>query len=117
VYLNEPKKPKVYTAEFRESSVKLAIESDKPIAQTARDIGANENTLHTWMGNILLKTLTVTLRLLAKRWLMLSAELKELDASLDHLTSLSAKRLRSQFGVGPQTAAVLIAVAGDIQNV
>lgn len=64
-------------------------------------------------GNILLKTLTVTLRLLAKRWLMLSAELKELDASLDHLTSLSAKRLRSQFGVGPQTAAILIAVAGD----
>jgi len=31
-------KPKVYTAEFRESSVKLATESDKPVAQTARDI-------------------------------------------------------------------------------
>jgi len=31
-------KPKVYTAEFRESSVKLVTESDKPIAQTARDI-------------------------------------------------------------------------------
>ncbi len=27
-------------------------------------------------GNVLLKTLTATLRLLAKRWLMLSAELK-----------------------------------------
>lgn len=38
-------KPKVYTAEFRESSVKLATESDKPVAQTARDIGVNENTL------------------------------------------------------------------------
>ncbi len=38
------KKPKVYTAEFRESSVKLATESDKPVAQTARDIGVNENT-------------------------------------------------------------------------
>jgi hypothetical protein len=35
-------KPKVYTAEFRESSVKLATESDKPVAQTARDIGVNE---------------------------------------------------------------------------
>lgn len=44
---------------------------------------------------------------------MLSAELKELDAALDHLTSQSAKRLRNQFGVGPQTAAILIAVAGD----
>ena len=43
-------KPKVYTAEFRESSVKLATESDKPIAQTARDIGVNENTLHTWIN-------------------------------------------------------------------
>lgn len=41
-------KPKVYTAEFRESAVKLANDSDKPIAQTARDIGVNENTLHTW---------------------------------------------------------------------
>ena len=44
---------------------------------------------------------------------MLSAELKELDAALDQLTSQSAKRLRNQFGVGPQTAAILISVAGD----
>ncbi len=43
-------KPKVYTAEFRELSVKLAIESDKPVAQTARDIVVNENTLHTWIN-------------------------------------------------------------------
>ena len=51
--------------------------------------------------------------MLAKRWLMLSAELKELDATLDRLTSQSAKRLRNQFGVGPQTAATLIAAARD----
>jgi transposase len=61
----------------------------------------------------LLKTLTVTLKLLAKRWVQLAAELKELDAALDRLTSQAAKRLREQFGVGPQTAAILIAVAGD----
>lgn len=61
----------------------------------------------------LLRTLTTTLRLLAKRWLMLAAELKELDAALAHLTSESAPHLREQFGVGPQTAATLIAVAGD----
>ena len=36
-------RPKVYTAEFRESSVKLAPESDKQVAQTARDTGINEN--------------------------------------------------------------------------
>jgi hypothetical protein len=35
-------KPKVYTAEFREPAVKLANDSDKPVAQTARDIGVNE---------------------------------------------------------------------------
>jgi transposase len=43
-------KPKVYTAEFKESAVKLANESSKPIAQTARDIGVNENTLPTWIS-------------------------------------------------------------------
>jgi transposase len=43
-------KPKVYSAEFRESAVKLANESDKSIAQTARDLGINENTLHTWIS-------------------------------------------------------------------
>ncbi len=61
----------------------------------------------------LLKTLTTALRLLAKRWLMLVAELKELDAALEQLTTTSAPHLREQFGVGPQTAATLIAVAGD----
>lgn len=61
----------------------------------------------------LLQTLTATLKLLAKRWLMLVAELKELDDALESLTSRSAKRLRQQFGVGPQTAATLMAVAGD----
>jgi len=61
----------------------------------------------------LLQTLTVTLRLLAKRWQALSDELSTLDTMLDRLTSQHAKRLRARFGVGPQTAAVLVAVAGD----
>lgn len=43
-------KPKVYTAEFRESAVKLANETDKSVAQTARELGINENTLHTWIN-------------------------------------------------------------------
>lgn len=62
---------------------------------------------------VLLQTLTTTLRLLAKRWLTLAAELKELDASLETLTNVSAPHLRAQFGIGPQTAAVLIAAAGN----
>lgn len=61
----------------------------------------------------LLQALTMTLRLLAKRWLMLAAELKDLDATLEQLTNQFAPHLRDQFGVGPQTAAILIAVAGD----
>jgi transposase len=39
-----------YPAEFKKRAVKLAVESDQPIAQTARDLGVNENTLHTWIG-------------------------------------------------------------------
>jgi transposase len=43
----------------------------------------------------------------------LTAELRELDATLEHLTKQSARRMRKQFGVGPQSAATLLAVAGD----
>jgi transposase len=41
---------KKYSAAFKERAVKLAVESEQPIAQTARDLGVNENTLHTWLG-------------------------------------------------------------------
>ena len=41
---------KKYPAAFKERAVKLAVESEQPIAQTARDLGVNENTLHTWIG-------------------------------------------------------------------
>ncbi|THJ37429.1 IS110 family transposase, partial [Aeromonas veronii] len=54
----------------------------------------------------LLHTLTTTLCLLAKRWLLLADEVEKLDAMLDALTHQHARRLREQFGVGPQTAAV-----------
>ena len=41
---------KGYPAAFKERAVKRAVESEQPIAQTARDLGVNENTLHTWIG-------------------------------------------------------------------
>ena len=41
------KKVKNYTAEFKESAVKLAVESDKSVTETARELGVNINTLHT----------------------------------------------------------------------
>jgi transposase len=47
---DQTKKPNSYTSEFKESAVKLAVESDQPIAQTARDLGLNPNTLHTWIS-------------------------------------------------------------------
>jgi transposase len=43
-------KQKVYSAEFRASAVKLATESDQSIAQTAKDLGINVKTLHTWIS-------------------------------------------------------------------
>ena len=46
----EKRKFKIYSAEFRASSVKLAIDSDLPVAQTAKDLGINPNTLHTWIN-------------------------------------------------------------------
>jgi hypothetical protein len=61
----------------------------------------------------LLTSLTTTLRILAKRWLALGAEIKLLDCQLEHLTKAHAPSLRNEFGVGAQTAAVLVCVAGD----
>jgi transposase len=40
-----------YSAEFRESSAKLAIDSDQPVSHTAKDLGVKVNTLHTWIHN------------------------------------------------------------------
>ena len=40
---------KRYTREFRESSAKLAIDSDQPISQTALELGVNKVTLGTWI--------------------------------------------------------------------
>lgn len=69
--------------------------------------------LRSFGDTVLLQTLARMLRLLARRWLNLTAELRELDATLEALTKRLAKRLRAQFGVGPQSAATLLAVAGD----
>ncbi len=48
---DQKKKPnKSYTSEFKESAVKLANETDQPVSQTARELGVNVNTLHTWIS-------------------------------------------------------------------
>ena len=42
-------KPKVYMAEFKESAVKLAIDSKRPVAQIAKELGITKTTLYTWV--------------------------------------------------------------------
>lgn len=40
---------KQYTDEFKKEAVRLATSGEKSIAQTARDLGVNENTLYAWV--------------------------------------------------------------------
>jgi transposase len=37
-------------AEFKERAVKRAVESEQPMAPTARALGSNEHTCHPWSG-------------------------------------------------------------------
>ena len=62
---------------------------------------------------VLLQTMTIALKSLAKRWLALTKELKQLNKILEELTNKYAHQLRARFGVGPNTAAILLSVAGD----
>jgi transposase-like protein len=39
-----------YTLEFKQSSAKLAVESDQAISQTAKDLGIKETTLYGWVA-------------------------------------------------------------------
>lgn len=53
------------------------------------------------------------LRSLARRWRELSAEVKEHEALLERLTREVAPQLVDAFGIGPDTAAEVLIVAGD----
>lgn len=44
------KRSKPYPSEFKESSVKLAVESSISVAQTAKNLGINNYTLHNWIA-------------------------------------------------------------------
>jgi transposase len=41
---------KNYSPEFREEAVKLVIETSRPIAQVARELGVVEGTLGNWVN-------------------------------------------------------------------
>jgi transposase len=53
------------------------------------------------------------LRALATRWLMLSTEIRAHDEALDAITGTAAPTLREAFGIGPDSAAEMMIVAGD----
>lgn len=42
---------KKYTPEFREEAVRMVLDSSRPIAHVARDLGLNEGTLGNWVNN------------------------------------------------------------------
>ena len=100
-------------AQYRSADAKRTAIREKLWKEKPAECVAGCARLRLLRNTPLLQTLTTTLSLLAKRWLMLAEELKALDGMLENLTRQHAKRLREKFGVGPQTAAVLVAVAGD----
>ena len=62
---------------------------------------------------VALASLQTVLRFLAKRWMVLNDELRELGITLARLTKKAAPRLLSLFGVGPKTSATLLIIAGN----
>lgn len=39
-----------FSPEYKEEAAKLVIETSRPIAESARDIGVNEQTLRNWVN-------------------------------------------------------------------
>lgn len=44
------RKHNFYSTEFKQSAVQLVYDSGKSVVQIARDLGVNDNTLHTWVS-------------------------------------------------------------------
>ena len=53
------------------------------------------------------------LRSIAKRWIVLNEEIKELEAQIEQLVVQRAPHLLDEFGIGVDTAAEILIVAGD----
>jgi transposase len=45
-----PEKRSKYSAEYKEEAARVVVESDRPIAEVAREIGVHEGTLGTWVA-------------------------------------------------------------------
>lgn len=83
----------------------LKVKPEQCVAACAKLPKCDENPAMASLGT--------TLRLLARRWMALDKEVRELDTQLARLAKQAAPRLLARFGVGPQTAATLLVTAGD----
>jgi transposase len=45
-----PRPKKSFSPEFREEAVKMVIETSRPIARVAKELGINEGTLGNWVA-------------------------------------------------------------------
>ncbi|WP_267903860.1 transposase [Amycolatopsis acidiphila] len=45
-----PERRRKFSPEFRDEAVKMAVGSDRPIAQVARELGINPGTLGNWVA-------------------------------------------------------------------
>ena len=46
-----PKNRRSFTPEFKEEASKLVVQSSRPVASVAREIGVNEQTLRNWAND------------------------------------------------------------------
>lgn len=52
-----------YPSEFKESSAKLAVDSNESVAQIAKNLGLHAATLHGWIAKYYPKTISPLYRL------------------------------------------------------
>jgi transposase len=89
----EPRKYKKYSVEFREQAVRLVLDSSRPIADAARQIGVNDGTLSNWVRQyrdqhpVIEKPLTVSER---ARLQELEKEVRELRMKTEFLGKAAA---------------------------
>jgi len=96
----------------------LILTAPEDLREALRDLSAKQLVAHCarWHRRDPHGALQATrqaLRSLARRHQVLDAEIAELDADILRLTRQAAPRLLAQPGIGPETAARLLIVAGD----
>ncbi|MHB1596161.1 MAG: transposase, partial [Streptosporangiaceae bacterium] len=45
-----PRRNKNFSSEFKDEAVKMVIESSRPIARVAKELGINDGTLGNWVN-------------------------------------------------------------------